>query len=175
MIWVGLFIIVVIMVFGFVVFRGSPYIPSHKSDIQQALNKLYVISSADTLVDIGSGDGVVLRYAAKRGARAVGFEINPILVVISRCLSWGDNKIKVVFADFWLSHLPNETTVIYVFSVSRDMKNIIKWVQNETNRLNRPINLISYGSRFNGIKPLKNIGAHHLYVFYPLQTNKAQV
>ena len=175
MIWLGLFIIVIVIMFGFVVFRGSPYIPSHKSDIHQALNKLYVINSTDTLVDIGSGDGVILRQAAKRGAYAVGFEINPILVIISRCLSWGNKKIKIVFADFWLSHLPNETTVIYVFSVSRDIKNITKWIQNETNRLDRPLHLISYGTRFNGIKLLKNVGAHHLYVFYPLQTNKAQV
>jgi 16S rRNA A1518/A1519 N6-dimethyltransferase RsmA/KsgA/DIM1 with predicted DNA glycosylase/AP lyase activity len=101
MIWLGLFIIVIVIMFGFVIFRGSPYIPSHKYDIHQALNKLYVINSTDTLVDIGSGDGVILRQVAKRGAYAVGFEINPILVIISRCLSWGNKKIKIVFADFW--------------------------------------------------------------------------
>jgi len=175
MIWFGIVLLVIVVLFGFVVFRGSPYVPSHRSDVLRALNELYEIDSKDTLVDIGSGDGIILREAAKKGAYAVGYEINPVLVIISRLLSRKYKKVNVVLADFWFSHLPKKTTVIYVFSVSRDIKKIIKWVQNETNNLNRPIYLISYGTKFYGMKPIKNIGAHYLYVFRPLQSDKAQV
>jgi hypothetical protein len=175
MIFVYVILILIFFIFAFSVFRGSPYIPSHRADVRRALEELYLIGKKDTLVDIGSGDGIILREAAKKGASAVGYEINPLLVIVSRFLLRKNNKVKVVFTDFWFSHLPEKTTVIYVFSVSRDIKKIIEWVQNETNRLNRPMNLISYGSRLDGVKLVKNIGAHHLYVFYPLQINKAQV
>lgn len=168
-------IAIVALLFGVVVFRGSPYVPSRKADIIQALNELYPLNSKDLLVDIGSGDGVVLREAARIGAMAVGYEINPILVIISRFLSRKYKKITINFADFWLSQLPDATTVVYVFSASRDMNRIAKKIKNEANRLGRPINIISYGSKFNDIKSSRNVGAYYLYVIKPLQLIKAQV
>lgn len=170
-----LIIVIVILLFGFVAFRGSPYVPSKKADIRQAFKDLYVLKRDDLLVDIGSGDGVVLREAAKKGANAVGYEINPILLVISRFLSNKYKNIKIIFADFWSSQLPDTTTVVYVFSASRDMDRIIDKIQNEVNRLKRPIYIISYGSKFNGVQPAKSVGAYSLYTVKPLHADKAQV
>lgn len=175
MIWFWLPLFIIVFLFGMVVFRGAPYVPSHKKHIKQALSELYPLSKKDTLVDIGSGDGVVLREASKIGARAVGFEINPILVLISRLLSINDQQVSVRLSDFWLSRLPNETTVIYVFSVKRDMKKIIRWLQNETNRIGHPISLISYGFKFSEVKPEKSFGPYYLYIFQPLHQLKPQV
>lgn len=166
---------IVVLLFGFVVFRGSPYVPSRKNDIRQALRELYSIDSDDLLVDLGSGDGTVLREAAKIGAIAVGYEINPILVVISRFLSHKYKKIEIIFADFWSSQLPDKTTVVYIFSATRDMKNIIEKLQKETNRIGHKLNIISYGSEFDDMKIVKNVGACHLYILNPLQPTKAQV
>lgn len=165
--WLLLAIAIIVLLFGIVVFRGSPYVPSQKADIIQALNELYPLDSNDLLVDIGSGDGVVLREAAKIGAMAVGYEINPILVVISRFLSRKYKKITINFADFWSSQLPDAMTVVYVFSASRDMNRIMNKIQNKANQLKRPITIISYGSEFNDIKPSKSVGAYHLYVLEP--------
>ena len=175
MIWIAVVFIVIAIFFGIAVFRGSPYVPSHRSDIRQAFHELYPISNKDTLVDIGSGDGVVLREASKIGANAFGFEINPLLIIISRLLSWQDKKVRIILSDYWFSHLPIDATVIYTFSASRDIKRIKKWTQKETNKLGRSIYLISYGSKLSDMKATKSIGAYHLYKFYPLQTNKAQV
>lgn len=173
--WLLFIIAIIALSFGAVVFRGSPYVPSHRIDIKLALKELYPLTSKDLLVDIGSGDGIVLREAAKIGSHAVGYEINPILVVISCFLSRKYKKIKINFADFWSSQLPDNTTVIYIFSASRDMSRIAKKIQDEVNRLSRSINVISYGSEFDGIKPSKSVGAYHLYVIKPLQLIKAQV
>jgi len=173
--WLLIIAFVVILMFGLVVFSGSPYVPSRKEYIKQALTELCPISSSDLLVDIGSGDGVVLREAAKLGARAVGYEINPILVLISQFLSGKYDLVSVRLANFWLEKIPDNTTVIYVFSVTRDIKSIIKKIQKETNRLGHQIRVISYGSEFKGVEHLKDVGGYHLYVFYPLQSDKAQV
>jgi hypothetical protein len=175
MIWFWVVVLVVVFIFGVTVFRGAPYLPSQKKYIKLALTDLYLLSKNDVLVDIGSGDGVVLRQASKIGARAIGFEINPILVCISRFLSRNNKRVDVRLADFWSAHLPDKTTVVYVFTVGRDMKNIIKWMQKETNRIGRPISLISFGFGLRDIKVTKKIEPYYLYVFYPLQQVKPQV
>jgi len=175
MIWAGAIVLALVIIFGFSVFRGSPYLPSHKLDVRKSFIDLYHLDKKDVLVDIGSGDGVILREATRLGAHAVGYEINPILFLVSWFLSRNDKKANVVFADFWMSNLPHDVTVVYVFSASRDIKKIIKRLQNEADRLGRSISVISYGARFNGMKEVNSIGAHHLYTFHPLQSDKAQV
>lgn len=175
MIWLWLTLVIIVLLFGLVVFRGAPYVPSRKMYIRQALSELYPLTVKDVLVDIGSGDGIVLREAAKIGARAIGYEINPLLVIISRLLSRRYRKVSIHLVDFWIAKLPDETTVIYVFSVARDISKVVKKVQNETNRLNRPIHLIIYANKLDDKQVVKIVGAYYLYTFYPLQLDKAQV
>jgi hypothetical protein len=42
------------------------------------------VTSADFLIDLGSGDGRTVITAAKRGARAIGIEYNPNMVALSK-------------------------------------------------------------------------------------------
>ncbi len=175
MIFIWFVVLLFVIFFGLVIFRGAPYVPSKKVFVKQALIDLYPLTNKDTLVDLGSGGGGILREASKIGAHAVGYEINPILVLISRILSQNDKKIKIRLADFWVSRLPKNTTVVYIFSVKRDMKKLMGWMQNEANRLKKPIYLISFGFEFSGMKPIKNIGPCYLYLFNSLHQSKAQV
>jgi hypothetical protein len=169
MIWLGI-LAGVVLIFGIVVVRGAPYVPSHRRDIRQALTDLYPISQDDVLIDLGSGDGVVLRIASGLGARAIGYEINPILIVLSRFLSRSDPRVGVVLKDFWLTELPDDTTVVYAFTVTRDLKKMIAKLQHEAARLGRPIDFIIYGNSLPGYEPLKSRGAYFLYRFHPLQS-----
>lgn len=172
MLWFWLFLVVVLL-FGFVVFRGAPYVPSHRADIAQAFDELYPLNDDDVVVDVGSGDGIVLRMAATRGAKAVGYELNPVLVAITCFLSRHDDNVRVVLKDFWLSSLPVDTTVVYGFSVSRDMTKMTTKMQHEATRLNRTLHYISYGSKLRGRTAKKALGAYHLYEFQPLQQGRA--
>jgi SAM-dependent methyltransferase len=137
-----------------------------------AFRELFPLSDQDTVVDIGSGDGVVLREAARLGARAIGFEINPILVGISRLLSRNTN-IRIEMANFWYRSFPKETTLVYIFGVSRDNQRVIQKLQREANRLKRPVHLMTYGPYLTELSPVKKHRGHHLYVFHPLQPKKA--
>ena len=161
------------VVFGFVVFRGAPYVPSRKRELVDAFDKLYPLGSKDTLVDIGSGDGIVLREAARRGARAIGYELNPVLVLISRLASHGNDLIKTQLADFWLVQLPADTTVVYAFGESRDIAKMAKKVEAEAVRLGRNLHFISYGFAVPGTAPVKKVGAYYLYQFAALHTGEA--
>jgi len=171
--WLLWGIIGIILLFGFVVFFGAPYVPSKKSDVRRAFRELYPLSEADTLVDIGSGDGLVLRLAAEQGATAVGYELNPVLVVLSRLLCRRYPKIRVYLANFWRVELPLETTVVYTFGDSRDIARMAGKVAAAAEQLNHPLLFISYAVAVPGLTPLKQVGAHFLYRIEPLQSERA--
>lgn len=158
----------IVLLFGFVVFFGAPYVPSKRRELERVFNELYVLTDKDTLVDIGSGDGVVLRAAARKGAHAVGYELNPALVFIARFLSRHYKKIRVYTANLWKVEFPTETTAVYVFAVQRDIEKVARKVQNEANRLQKPLSVISYGCTIPHMTALQVLGAHHLYTFTPL-------
>jgi hypothetical protein len=166
-------LLAIVVLFGFVVFRGAPYVPSRKRELATAFDKLYSLTDNDVLIDIGSGDGIVLREAARRGARAIGYELNPILVLISRLVSRGSSLVTVHLADFWMVKLPSETTVVYVFGESRDIANMAKKVGQEANRLGKTLSFISYGFAVPDMIPVKKMGAYYLYQFVPLHTREA--
>lgn len=175
MIWILVAGSVFVIFFGFSVFFGAPYVPSKKKYILRAFEQLYPLGPQDVMVDIGSGDGVVLRAAAEKGARAIGYEINPLLVLISRGLSRGNKKIAVRLANFWRVGLPAETTIVYLFSVSKDGRKAARKIQAECDRLNKPLYVMCYGSPLPKVRAEKTFEAYHLYLFHPLQPEKAQV
>jgi hypothetical protein len=169
MTWLWIIAIIVIG-FGWVVFRGAPYVPSQPKYIKRAFTKLYPLSGHDTLVDVGSGDGVVLRIASAFGARAIGYELHPVLVLISGLLSRRDSKVTVRLADFWFTPLPDTTTIVYAFLVTRDVKKMIKKMNSEVARLGRPLRFMTYGNSLPGMKPDSVLDAYALYTFYPLHS-----
>ncbi len=163
----------IVLLFGFVVFFGAPYVPSKKKDVKRAFSELYPLSPSDTLVDIGSGDGLVLRQAAEKGAHAVGYELNPVLVYISRFLSRNYPLVITHLANFWKVQLPTETTVVYTFGDSRDIARMAEKVTKSASELNRPLYFISYAVIVPGREPIKQIGPHYLYRIEPLQLDEA--
>ena len=170
--WIALGIVVSI---GFVAFLGAPYVPSKRKDIDRAFTELYQLDHSDLLIDIGAGDGVVLREASKRGAHAIGYEIHPVLVAIAKLLSRSDDKVMVVLANFWAVEMPANTTVVYTFGDGRDIAKMYRKVQQEATRIGRELSFISYAFEVPGVKLHKSIGAHHLYKVKPLQSTTEAV
>lgn len=161
-----LFVIVAVFIvcFGFVVFRGAPYVPTRRKQIQQAFDELYAVSNKDIVVDLGSGDGALLREAAKRGAKAFGYELNPILSVISKLASQNKN-ITIKWADFWGQKLPEDTTIVYVFINSKDTKRMKKFLEAHVAHTKKNLKVISYAFTLPEIKPKKTVGPMRLYEF----------
>ena len=60
-----------------------PYVPSPQLVVEKMID-LAGVKPGDVVYDLGSGDGRIVVAAAKRGARAVGFEIDDDLVGESR-------------------------------------------------------------------------------------------
>ncbi len=157
----------IVLVFGIVVARGAPYVPSHRRFVRESFRKLYPLSQKDVLVDLGSGDGIVLRQAAELGAHAIGYELNPILIAITKLLSWNSDRITVKAADYWFVKLPQETTIVYIFSVTRDASKLERKMQQWANELGHELWLMTYGATLRDKQPTNVLKAHALYLFTP--------
>lgn len=58
------------------------WVPTPESLVEKMLD-MAAVTPQDVVMDLGSGDGRNVIAAAKRGARAVGFEFNPEMVALS--------------------------------------------------------------------------------------------
>lgn len=164
MLWIFLGIV---LVFGATALTGAPYVPSRRKDVARAFDELYALGEKDTLVDLGSGGGGVLRAARARGSTAFGVELNPFLVLCTRLRSWLDAKVTVVCRDMYAVDFPPTTTVVYLFGDSRDIKKMTKKIAQQAIKLQRPLALISYGFEIPGKTAVKKVGAHMLYEISP--------
>ncbi|HWT40501.1 MAG TPA: methyltransferase domain-containing protein [Dongiaceae bacterium] len=148
-------------------FFGAPYVPTKRRDLRRMFDALYKLTKDDVVLDIGSGDGIVLRETRRMGAQAVGYEINPFFVLLSRVLSWGDKAVAIRWANAFTAPFPDNVTFIYAFAVGRDGKRLARKVQREADRLHRPLLLVCYGNPLPNKEPAQTFEAYCLYRFLP--------
>jgi hypothetical protein len=92
------------------------WVPTPQALVDKMLD-MAKVTSADYLMDLGSGDGRLVITAAKRGATAIGVEYNPDMVQLSinNAVKEGlGNKVKFVKADLFETDL-SKATVITLF------------------------------------------------------------
>ena len=76
-------LVYVILVWLLPPFLGAPFVPT-KGSIVNSMIKLARVLPGEKAIDLGSGDGRLVMALAHAGAEAHGYEINPLLVIISR-------------------------------------------------------------------------------------------
>jgi SAM-dependent methyltransferase len=84
------------------------------------------VTAADTVVDLGSGDGRLVIAAARRGARARGVEYNPEMVQLSkrRALEAGvHERATFVQGDMFEADV-SDATVMAVFLLTENMRRL---------------------------------------------------
>lgn len=158
-----IFIIVILLfvLFSFVILFGAPYLPTLKPQADDAL-KLLNLKPGQTLLELGSGDGRVLRLAAEHGIKSIGYEINPLLVWYSRLRNWRYRRlIKVRMGNYWMTKLP-QTDGIYVFLLNRYMTKLDKKIVQD---FSKPVKLVSFAFEIPGKKPIKTKKGLRLYQY----------
>lgn len=154
---------VVVLIFLVMGLTGAPYVPSDEKKVKEALTKLYSLGEKDYLVDLGSGDGVILEIATELGAAALGVELNPFLVEHCRRKFKGNKKVKITRKNFYKVKFPEKTTVVYVYGNNMHMGGIYRKVKEEARRLEKTIYLISNGFEVPGVKIEKRRAGFKLY------------
>jgi hypothetical protein len=96
--------------------QGAMYTSTARVKIRTVLEAVSM-NPGELLVDIGCGDGRVLRMARKHyGVRCLGFEINPIAFLKAKLLSAGRRGIEVRYRNFWKADLGKANVVsCYLF------------------------------------------------------------
>ena len=160
--WIWLFLLVILLSLQFTVLkRGAPYVPTLHKQREQALD-LLDLKPGQTMIDLGSGDGAMLKAAADRGLNVVGYEINPLLVLISRLrtIKYG-KQVKIIRGNFWKKQW-SDADAVFVFLTGTYMQKLDEQMQKS---FSRPVRLVTYGFQMKDKRPYKKSGAFFLYKY----------
>ena len=151
----------ILALFGFVLFYGAPYLPTLRRQSEAALD-LLDLKKGQTLYELGCGDGRVLKLAARRGLKAVGYELNPLLVAAA----WLNTlryrrRVKVIWGNFWNADL-KPADGIYVFLLDRFMEKLDGKLRRDAAAGTK---VASYAFEIPGKKPSKQKAGVFLYKY----------
>lgn len=96
--------------------QGALYVSTSQVRISSFIEAV-PMDPGQVLVDLGCGDGRVLRRVHKvHGARAIGYEINPLAYLRARIQSLGLMDVEVRWRNFWNADLSDADVVFcYLF------------------------------------------------------------
>lgn len=159
--WFIMAVIIVVLLFGFVIAVGPPYLPTMRKQVESALDMLG-LEPGQTMLELGSGDGRVMLAAAKRGWRVVGIELNPVLVVFSYVLTWRYRKqVRVIWGSYWGAPWPRADAV-FTFMLPKYMARLDERLEHW-----RParIKLASFAFAIPGKQPIETRDGVYLYEY----------
>lgn len=151
----------IIVIFGYSLLRGAPYAALSKKRLNSMI-KLLDIKPGQSSVDLGSGDARIVIELAKLGVKAYGYEINPLLVFISRRnikKAGLEHKAKIYWKNYWSSDL-SRYDIITVYGIPHMMKRLEKKLSNE---LKSGARVASNHFPFPTWQPRKKLGNVYLY------------
>lgn len=104
-------------------FRDAPFVPSPKP-VAESMMDLAEVKSGETVTDLGSGHGEILIAAGRRGARARGYELSRVLVLITmfrKYIQFPRADLRVFRRDFYGADLRGTNVVAcYLFPKSME-------------------------------------------------------
>ncbi len=138
---------------------GAPWLPTRSRDVEQLLDDAK-LKSGQLFLELGCGDGRLVVAAAKRGAKVIGYEINPFLWLIAalRTLRYYP-RAKVRLGSFWQIDLA-EADVVMIFLIQRFMKRFENKAQSQ---MKSGSTLVCYIYRLPTKRPIKNTS--HWFVY----------
>lgn len=156
-----IFCAIIFVAFTFVVAFGAPFLPTLKSRVPEAID-LASLKPGQTLLELGSGDGRVLRQAAKSRIHAIGYELNPLLVIYSKVRLFRYRKyVDIRWGNFWKGKWP-EVDAIFVFLLQPYMEKLDKKI---TQEYQDGVRLVSFAFTVPGKKPSRSINGMYLYIY----------
>lgn len=141
---------------------GAPFQPSSNRALRNIV-KLADIKRGQKVADLGSGDGKIIIEFAKRGAEAHGFEINPLLVLISRMRIKRlglQGKAFVHQKNFFRQDF-SKFDIVVLFQFIHFLPGLEKKLREE---LKEGAKVISNTWKFPDWKPKRKLGHVYLYI-----------
>jgi cyclopropane fatty-acyl-phospholipid synthase-like methyltransferase len=156
------FAVLLVLLLGFTIssISGAPWVPARAYDIEALLDDAK-IKPGSLYIELGCGDGRLVRGAAKRGAKAIGYELNPMLWAYAWARSIGDNNVQVRLGNFWTKDISN-ADVVMAFLVPRTMPRLGKKADKE---MKKGSMLLSYIFPIPKKKPLLKNRSWYIYSY----------
>jgi len=161
MMWVAAAVVLLILALVLPVLFGPPYLPTLKPNMETALD-LLDLKKGQTLLDLGSGDGRVLLAAAQRGYNAVGIELSPVLVLVTRIRTFRYRKqVTVLWGNYFQREWPQADAIfgfIIPYQMEKMDKHIAAWHT-------KPVRLASFAFTIPGREPVTEKNGVYLYEY----------
>lgn len=99
-------------------FIGAPFVTTPRHVVHEMIT-LAKLKKNDIVADLGSGDGRILIAAAKHGARARGWEINPFFVAWTKGMAYlnGVSHLVTVSCKTYQQADLREATVVMFYNI----------------------------------------------------------
>jgi len=110
--------------------RGALFIPTSSIRIKTFLNAL-PMSSEELFLDLGCGDGRILREARRRyGVKALGFEVNLLAYLAAKSRNFGSKGVQIRWKNFWEVDL-SRADVVFCYLFPDVMERLAKKLEAE--------------------------------------------
>lgn len=144
---------------------GAPLVPS-KPQTAKAMIELLQLKNGEKFYDLGSGDGRLLLAASKKGAEAVGIEMNPYawLLGYARMLFSGNIlQTRIILGNYWWINLKNADAVA-VYALPTIMEKLSGKLKNG---LKKGTRVVSNSFQIPGLKLVKEVqvGNNRIYLY----------
>lgn len=158
---------VVALIFMVTSISGAPWVPARAFDIDKLLDDVK-LQPSEVFYELGCGDGRLVKAAAQRGAKAIGYELNPFIWAIAWLRCAGVKGATVHLSDLWRADL-HKADVVMAFLVPRTMPRLDRKAKAEMMPKAR---LVSYIFPIVGRESLPSSGSWHIYQ-YPKSSKKS--
>jgi SAM-dependent methyltransferase len=157
-------IFVIYLLFFVIAFLiGGPFVPSNRNALKTMIS-LADLKKGSIIYDLGSGDGRLLFLAAEQGAKAIGYELNPILAYYTKfraLFSPNRKNITVHCKNFWNADI-HDANVIFVYLLPWHMERLGEKLQKETHK---GTIIVSNSFIFPKWKIIREDRINHVYAF----------
>lgn len=144
------------------VFFGAPFVPTDRRNVERMIAAL-ALKPEEKFADLGAGDGRLVVAAARAGARAEGWEINPYLWLAAKYNIWRSGlgaRAKMHLGSYWWEKF-HDTGAISLFLINTQMARMEKKLLDELPAGSR---VVSYAFKFPGWQPSSSANGVHLYI-----------
>ncbi len=99
---------------------APPFVPTSRKTVQEMI-ALANIKTGETVYDLGCGDGRLLVAAAEKGAKAVGYELSLLTLLLAKWNTRRYPSVSVQYGDFWEKNL-HDADVIFCYLLLDKMR-----------------------------------------------------
>lgn len=101
---------------------GAPWVPARKKDLERLVDDMK-LRPGQTYIELGCGDGRLVKAAASKGVTAIGYEINPVLFIIASIRNLGNGRAHVRLGNFWKKDL-SSADIVMAFLMPKFMERL---------------------------------------------------